>query len=94
MALSARARRVLVYALKSSDIGDEVADVIDAGSGTLSTYARSKIFRECGNAVAGDHIADKIDAGEALSDWGEHHLAHMLKDRPVATEIIAALAAA
>lgn len=92
MPLSARTRRVLVRSLKSEDIGDEVADIIDAGSGTLSAYARAKIYRECGNAVAGDHIADKIDAGTALSDWGEHHLAHMLKNRPAAKEIITALA--
>ena len=93
MALSVYARRALVYALKSTDIGDEIADVIDNGSGTLSVYARRRLASACANEFTADAIADNIDAGTALDDREKSVLAAALMNRVAAGEIITELAA-
>ena len=87
MALSNHTRIALKYALKSSDIGDEVADVIDAGSGTLSAAARERMEVLVADRIVGDSICDKIDAGSALSGREQDYLGIMLTNRVAATEI-------
>jgi hypothetical protein len=96
MALSTLARRTLSHAVQSAVIGDEIADIIDAGSGTLSTLARTKIGLLVGqNAGIGlaDGIADAIDAGAALEAAEQAALGVGLANRVVAQEIATALSA-
>lgn len=96
MALSTFARRCLWQAVKSVPIGDEIADVIDAGSGTLGREARERIGLLVNqNAGIGhaDGIADAIDAGEALDGAEQAALGVGLANRVVAQEIATALAA-
>lgn len=91
MALSTNARISLTHALKSAAIGDEIADVIDAGGGTLSAAARLRFEFLLGDRVAGDAICDAIDAGTSISAAGQNRLAWLVCDRQVASEIAQAL---
>ena len=93
MPLSEAARRHLTYRLKSTAIGDEIADVIDAGSGTLSAAARRARDYAVADRVTADGLCDKIDAGTALTADQQNKLGYALGNRVVANEIAEALAA-
>lgn len=87
MALTSHARDVLRYGLKHNGAADEFADVVDAGSGSLSTFVRSRFIALCGRAE-GDGICDAANAGNtALTAMEQDALAVMLGSRVVANEI-------
>lgn len=93
MALSVAARRALRQTLKATHLGDEVADVVDAGSGTLSVAARRAMDFALTNPVLADGVCDKIDAGTALTGAQQDRLGWALASRVYAAEIAAALEA-
>ena len=92
MALSTFARRTLKVALGDDAVGKEIADVIDAGSGTLSTSAKNHLkFAMC-DAVNAAAIATAINAGTAITGPQQAELGVALGNRVVAQEIATALA--
>ena len=92
MALSTLARRTLKVALGDDAVGKEIADVIDAGSGTLSTSAKNHLkFAMC-DAVNAAAIATAINAGTAITGPQQAELGVALGNRVVAQEIANALA--
>ena len=73
-------------------VGKEIADVIDAGSGTLSTSAKNHLkFAMC-DAVNAAAIATAINAGTAITGPQQAELGVALGNRVVAQEIATALA--
>ena len=92
MPLSTHARRALSHALKSYAIGDEIADVIDAGSGTLSVAAKERMQTLLTDPVAGTAMCTAIDVGTAITGPHQAKLGIMLCNRVVAQEIATALA--
>jgi len=92
MALSDHARRYLTHAMKSSFAGDEIADVVDAGSGTLSTPTKDRIKVLFANRTVGTDFAASVDAGTALTGREKEFLGTVLTNREVADEIADVLA--
>lgn len=92
MALSQQARRVLSFGMESMPVGKEIADVIDAGSGSLSTYAKNHLRSQLRNPTAATEIAASINAGTALTGRNQDLLGQAICNRVVAQEIAAALA--
>lgn len=92
MSLSIAARRGLIHGLKSAAAGKNVADVVDAGSGTLSGDTRRRVQFMATNKVLGGTLCDKIDAGEALSGAEQARLGLIMNSRVHAAEVAAALA--
>lgn len=91
MALSVYARRTLAHALTSYSIADEIADVIDAGSGTLSQAAKDRLSFLLGDRDAAKALAISIDAGTTITDANENRLGFLLCDRLPASEIAKSL---
>lgn len=87
MAISSYARRVIKHAIKDNSVGKEIADVVDAGSGTLSVAARTHMDYMMADRVMADAICDKIDAGTALTGPEQAKLGLALNDRVAATQI-------
>lgn len=92
MALSTHARRTLKQALGSNHLGKEVADVIDAGSGTLTTAAKNALNFALCDPTTGAAIATAINAGTAITGQQQAELGIALGSRVIAAEIAAALA--
>ena len=92
MALSNHARRALKFALRDDATGNEVADVIDAGSGTLTDAARRRLISAFTNRAAATDFADSVDAGTALTSGIQGRLGFVVCDRGVAQEIADELA--
>jgi len=93
MPLSVYARRRLVYGLRSEAAGDDVADVVDAGSGTLKTDTARRLQFMSANRAIGLGIETAVEAGTALSGQQQTILGMICNSRPAAAEIAAALAA-
>ena len=92
MALSTLARRTLKQALADNAVGKEIADVIDAGSGTLSTAAKNRLIAVIGDRTTAGAIATAINAGTAITGPQQAELGVALGNRVVAQEIATALA--
>ena len=92
MALSTFARRTLKVALGDDAVGKEIADVIDAGSGTLSTSAKNHLKFALCDAATASSIATAINAGTAITGPQQSELGIALGNRVVAQEIATALA--
>jgi len=93
MPLSVYARRRLAYGLKSEAAGDDVADVVDAGSGTLKTDTARRLQFMSANRAIGLGIETAVEAGTTLSGQQQTILGMICNSRPAAAEIAAALAA-
>jgi len=93
MPLSVYARRRLAYGLKSEAAGDDVADVVDAGSGTLKADTARRLQFMSANRAIGLGIETAVEAGTALSGQQQTILGMICNSRPAAAEIAAALAA-
>lgn len=72
-------------------IGDEIADMIDAGSGTLSQRAKDGIQLAIGNRGQADSIISKIESAAALTGDEQAKLGIALGNRTVAQEIATVL---
>jgi hypothetical protein len=93
MPLSVYARRRLVYGLRSEAAGDDVADVVDAGSGTLKADTIRRLQFMAVSRSTGLGIEAAVEAGTALSGQQQTALGMICNSRPAAAEIAAALAA-
>jgi hypothetical protein len=93
MPLSVHARRSLSHGLKSAVVGKQVADIIDANTGTISTDAARRIRFMAANRATGTGIVTKINTSAALSDPERNTLGIILNSRVAANEIAVALAA-
>lgn len=93
MPLSAFARRSLSHGLKSMGAGDQVADIIDAATGTVPADAARRIRFMAGNSATGNGIVTQINAAAALTGGQQAALAMILNSRGAAAEIATALAA-
>ena len=92
MALSTLARRTLKQALADNAVGKEIADVIDAGSGSLSTAASTALKFALGDPTTAAAIVTAINAGTAITGPQQAELGVALGNRAVAQEIATALA--
>lgn len=92
MALSDLTRRVLRHGFADIAVADNVASVIDAGSGTIGLDARRHLHLLVKSVAVGNEIADAIDAGEALTGAQVNLLGIGLASRTAADEIKEALA--
>jgi hypothetical protein len=92
MALSTHARRTLKQALGANHLGKEVADIIDAGSGTLSTAAKNALIAVFMDRTTAGAVATAINAGTAITGPQQAELGIALGSRVIAAEIAAALA--
>jgi hypothetical protein len=93
MPLSVYARRRLVYGLRSEAAGDDVADIVDAGSGTLKADTIRRLQFMAVSRSTGLGIEAAVEAGTALSGQQQTALGMICNSRPAAAEIAAALAA-
>ncbi len=92
MPLSTRTRRILGTGLGSTGIAKQVADVIDAGSGTLGVNAKQRIRIAVGSKHLADQIITKIQAGTALTGTQQTALRKAIGDGNAAKEIATILA--
>lgn len=93
MALSAHTRAVLKTGLASNAAGKDVADIIDAGSGTLSPNSRRVIHAALANHKAASLFIAAVDAGTAINSFTKLRLKIALGDSAAMLEIAAALLA-
>lgn len=92
MAIAQNSRNLLKVLLRSGIVGEEVGDVIDAGSGTLSQHARDRMRVGLANNVIADSLCDSIDAGTALTGAQQNLLGLALGSRVAAQDIATEMA--
>ena len=93
MALSQLTRNRLHLGLASRTAGDDVADVVDAGSGTLTAHTRDRLNLGAVSRLVGGGIADAVDAGTALTSRESTALSTILASRTAGQEIADVLSA-
>lgn len=91
MPLSQNARRRLGYALGSHGAADDLADVVDAGTGSIEAFTERRLIVAMGR-TAGVAMKTAVNASSALSDFTQRRLA-VAVGQGVANEIADALAA-
>jgi hypothetical protein len=87
MPLSKHARQVLNGAMASTGAAKRLADVIDAGSGTLDADVRRRLVNGMANRRVATTFIAKVQTSAALSSIEIRHLGNMLGDNGVANEI-------
>ncbi|SFH96755.1 hypothetical protein [Planctomicrobium piriforme] len=92
MALSNFARRLLKTGLANNAAGEEIADIIDAGTGTLSAATREFLQKGMADNRAATLFETAVEAGSAIDGYTQRYLGNMVGDAGVAREIAAALA--
>ena len=92
MPLSAQARRKLHYGLANRVAADNIADVIDAGSGTITANSKRRLVFGLGNRKAANLLETAVNAGTAINGYTQRHLANIVGSG-VADEIDDALTA-
>ncbi len=93
MALSQNARRHVQVMATNPAIGDEISDMIDAGSGTLSARAKEAFRAQIGIRAIADSIIGKIESAAALTGDEQSRLGMALGSRVIAEEISDVLSA-
>lgn len=91
MSLSVKTGRHVKHGLASRSAGAEVVAAVDAGTGTLSAFARRRLQYGALSVADGSGIATQIDAGDPLSARQVNALAFAIGSRVAAAEIQAAL---
>lgn len=87
MPLSKHARQVLNSAMASTGAAKRLADVIDAGSGTLDADVKRRLLVGMVNRKVASTFITKVQTSAALSAIEIRHLGNMLGDTGVAKEI-------
>lgn len=87
MALSKHARQVLCSAMASTGAAKRLADVIDAGTGTLDADVKRRLLVGMCNRKVSSSFITKVETSAALSGIEIRHLANMLGDYGVAKQI-------
>jgi len=93
MALTAHTRRTLKLGLASNAAGEEVADVIDAGTGTLSSNTKKKIHVAMANRKAASLFITAVEAGTLINSFTKLRLKIALRDSTAMLDIAATLEA-
>jgi hypothetical protein len=78
MALTNHTRRQLAVALGSESLADQVADIVDAGSGTLSDDAKRRIWNMLGSTATGVVLATAIAGDTTLTSYQKDKLTRLL----------------
>jgi hypothetical protein len=91
MPLSVYTRRCLANGLASESAADDLADVVDAGSGTIDAITTRRLEIACANRQVALGIAAKVNAGTALVANQGAVLGMAINSRVAAAEIAAAL---
>lgn len=91
MPLSQYTRRKLSYALGSNTAADDLADIVDAGSGTMKVFTARRLIVAMGRK-AGTLMKTAVNAGTAIGDFTQRRLAMAIGQGP-ANEIADDLAA-
>lgn len=94
MPLSVAVRRSLAFGLKSQSVANEIVTVVDAGTGTLSGAAKTRLQYACTDRVLGAAVWTKINSSAALSGREQDVMGRIMNSRPLAKELADALAAA
>ena len=92
MALSMFARDRLSHGLADNAAGKEVADVIDAVSGTLTATTKRVLVNAIANRKAATLFATAVNAGTSINGFTRRHLTNII-GHAAAAEIAAALEA-
>lgn len=92
MALSSHARRLLQVGLGNRAAADDLADVIDAGSGTIHNHTVECLKSGMANSKAALQMEVIANAGTGMTGIVQRHLSNMVGDAGVAREIAAELA--
>lgn len=87
MALSRHARQVLCGALASTGAADRLADIIDAGTGTVDADLKRRLVIGMSNRKAATSFIAKVESSAALTGREIRCLAKMLGNYGVAKEI-------
>lgn len=93
MALSAHARRQLKYGLASAEAADDVADIVDADTGTQTAYSKRAVMFAMGSRKAANLFETAIEAGDGINAFTQRRLAFALGDAGAAQEIATQLVA-
>ena len=92
MPLSKNARQALINGLGSPYAGDKVADIVDAGTGTVDDGTRRRIIVAFGNRKVATTFITKLQTSAALSGIERRHLSNAIGSQGLANEIATALA--
>ena len=93
MAISNFARELLKHGLANRKAADDIADIVDAGSGTMASSSKRWLLFATGNRKATDLLETGINAGTAINDFAQRRLAIAIGDQGAADEIADELAA-
>lgn len=92
MPLSTAVRRALVFGLKSQSVADEIVGAVDAGEGTLSGAAKTRLQYACVDRDLGESVWGKINSRSALNEREQDVMGRIMNSRPLAKELADALA--
>lgn len=91
-ALSKYTRQRLAVGLGSQSAAKDLADIVDAGSGTLKVSTFRRVVTGMGDAKAAALLQTAVNAGSSISGSVQRKLALMVGDNGAAREIAAKLA--
>lgn len=92
MALSKNARQALINGFGCRFAGKKIADVVDAGTGTIDDGTRRRIIVAFGSRKVATTFITKLQTSAALSGTERRYLSNAIGSQGLANEIATALA--